>query len=58
VLGGYLALMTVIFFWLMNDTDFFSNKFGVKSLRKSPDEEMAAFILASEYSEPGADFCD
>lgn len=24
VLGGYLALMTVIFFWLMKDTDFFS----------------------------------
>lgn len=24
VLGGYLALMTVIFFWLMAETDFFS----------------------------------
>ena len=24
VLGGYLALMTVIFFWVMHDTDFFS----------------------------------
>ena len=23
VLGGYLALMTVIFFWLMHKTDFF-----------------------------------
>lgn len=23
VLGGYLALMTVIFFWLMHETDFF-----------------------------------
>lgn len=23
VLGGYLALLTVIFFWLMKDTDFF-----------------------------------
>ena len=23
VLGGYLALMTVIFFWLMKDTHFF-----------------------------------
>lgn len=23
-LGGYLALMTVIFFWIMHDTDFFS----------------------------------
>ena len=24
VLGGYLALMTVVFFWIMRDTDFFS----------------------------------
>ena len=24
VLGTYLAVMTVIFFWAMNDTDFFS----------------------------------
>lgn len=24
VLGGYLALMTVIFFWVMKETDFFS----------------------------------
>lgn len=23
VLGGYLALMTVIFFWIVHDTDFF-----------------------------------
>lgn len=23
VLGGYLALMTVIFFWAMKETDFF-----------------------------------
>ncbi|CAL5362589.1 unnamed protein product [Camellia sinensis] len=32
VLGGYLALMTVVFFWLMNDTKFFSDKFGVRPL--------------------------
>ncbi|CAN6721982.1 unnamed protein product [Malus baccata var. baccata] len=30
VLGGYLALMTVVFFWLMNDTDFFSTAFTTK----------------------------
>lgn len=24
VLGGYMALMTVVFFWLMQDTDFFA----------------------------------
>ncbi|KAM1021791.1 hypothetical protein ACFX2I_042840 [Malus domestica] len=37
VLGGYLALMTVVFFWLMNDTDFFSDKFHVRSLRDRPE---------------------
>lgn len=26
VLGSYMALMTVVFFWLMKDTDFFSVK--------------------------------
>lgn len=45
VLGGYLALMTVIFFWLMKETDFFSEKFGVKSIRNSPEEMMAALYL-------------
>ncbi|GAA0172932.1 hypothetical protein Leryth_001216 [Lithospermum erythrorhizon] len=45
VLGGYLALMTVIFFWLMNSTDFFSDKFGVRSLRHNEDEMMAALYL-------------
>ncbi|XP_052199700.1 plasma membrane ATPase 4 [Diospyros lotus] len=45
VLGGYLALMTVIFFWAMHDTDFFSDKFGVRSLREKPDEMMAALYL-------------
>ncbi|GKC25715.1 plasma membrane ATPase 4, partial [Tanacetum coccineum] len=27
VLGGYLALMIVIFFWIMRDTEFFTQKF-------------------------------
>ncbi|XP_030449003.1 plasma membrane ATPase 4-like [Syzygium oleosum] len=45
VLGGYLALMTVIFFWVMRDTDFFSDKFGVKSIRGRPGEMMAALYL-------------
>ncbi|KAG5559682.1 hypothetical protein RHGRI_009262 [Rhododendron griersonianum] len=44
-LGSYLALMTVIFFWAMKDTDFFSSKFGVRSLRDSPNEMMAALYL-------------
>ncbi|EXC32057.1 Plasma membrane ATPase 4 [Morus notabilis] len=45
VLGGYLALMTVIFFWVMKDTNFFSDKFGVRSLRDNPKEMMAALYL-------------
>ncbi|KAL8152504.1 hypothetical protein V2J09_010264 [Rumex salicifolius] len=45
VLGGYLALMTVIFFWAMKETDFFSDKFGVRSIRHSEDEMMAALYL-------------
>ncbi|XP_019182349.1 PREDICTED: plasma membrane ATPase 4-like [Ipomoea nil] len=45
VLGGYLALMTVIFFWIMHDTDFFSDKFGVRSIRNSDEEMMAALYL-------------
>ncbi|GMI84408.1 H(+)-ATPase 5 [Hibiscus trionum] len=45
VLGGYLALMTVLFFWAMIDTDFFSDKFNVRSLRDRPEEMMAALYL-------------
>ncbi|AES73783.1 putative proton-exporting ATPase [Medicago truncatula] len=45
VLGSYMALMTVVFFWLMKDTDFFSDKFGVRSIRNNPDEMMAALYL-------------
>ncbi|GLT58306.1 hypothetical protein SLA2020_312080 [Shorea laevis] len=45
VLGGYLALMTVLFFWAMRDTDFFTDKFHVRPLRDSPEEMMAALYL-------------
>ncbi|CAN4085002.1 unnamed protein product [Withania somnifera] len=45
VLGGYQALMTVLFFWAMHDTNFFSEKFGVKSIRKSDDEMMSVLYL-------------
>ncbi|XP_039028234.1 plasma membrane ATPase 4-like isoform X1 [Hibiscus syriacus] len=45
VLGGYLALMTVLFFWAMKDTDFFTDKFNVRSLRDRPEEMMAALYL-------------
>ncbi|XP_073272874.1 plasma membrane ATPase 4-like isoform X1 [Primulina huaijiensis] len=73
VLGGYLAMMTVIFFWLMHKTSFFpvkfapsicyryaevinsirflrplyqmQDKFGVKDIRNSDNEMMAALYL-------------
>ncbi|KAL1371958.1 hypothetical protein HN51_002137 [Arachis hypogaea] len=43
VLGSYLALMTVIFFWAMKETSFFPEKFGVRHL--SHDEMMSALYL-------------
>ncbi|KAF7838022.1 plasma membrane ATPase 4 [Senna tora] len=45
VLGGYLALMTVIFFWAMKETTFFHDKFGVKHIGESRDEMTAALYL-------------
>ncbi|BAT80152.1 hypothetical protein LR48_Vigan04g002600 [Vigna angularis] len=45
VLGGYLALMTVIFFWAMKETTFFPDKFGVRDIHDSPDEMTAALYL-------------
>ncbi|KAK2993986.1 hypothetical protein RJ640_005858 [Escallonia rubra] len=45
VLGGYLALMTVVYFWVIRDTDFFSEKFGVRPIRNNPREMMAALYL-------------
>ncbi|KAF9614397.1 hypothetical protein IFM89_018542 [Coptis chinensis] len=37
--------MTVIFFWIVNETDFFSDHFGVRSIRNKPDELTAALYL-------------
>ncbi|CAK7323324.1 unnamed protein product [Dovyalis caffra] len=45
VLGTYMAIMTVLFFWLVHDTDFFPDKFGVRSIRGKPDELTAALYL-------------
>ncbi|XP_021776125.1 ATPase 9, plasma membrane-type isoform X1 [Chenopodium quinoa] len=45
VLGTYLALMTVLFFWAVNDTSFFSDKFHVRSIRGNEEELMAALYL-------------
>uniref|UniRef100_A0A2C9WJG2 Plasma membrane ATPase n=1 Tax=Manihot esculenta TaxID=3983 RepID=A0A2C9WJG2_MANES len=35
VIGGYLAIMTVVFFWGAYETDFFSKHFDVHSLQKN-----------------------
>lgn len=45
VLGSYLALMTVIFFWIITDTDFFPDKFHVRSIKDNEGEKMAALYL-------------
>ncbi|XP_056699206.1 ATPase 9, plasma membrane-type isoform X2 [Spinacia oleracea] len=45
VLGTYLALMTVIFFWAASDTGFFSRCFHVRSIRGNEEELMAALYL-------------
>lgn len=45
VLGGYMALMTVLFFWAMKDTSFFSDKFNVRPISARPEQMMAALYL-------------
>ncbi|KAL6134254.1 hypothetical protein ACLB2K_066486 [Fragaria x ananassa] len=45
VLGTYMAVMTVVFFWAANDSNFFSDKFGVRSIRGSDRELTAAVYL-------------
>ncbi|OIV99783.1 hypothetical protein TanjilG_26121 [Lupinus angustifolius] len=43
VLGSYLALMTVIFFWAMRENSFFPEKFNVRHL--THEEMMSALYL-------------
>ncbi|PWA44935.1 H(+)-ATPase 8 [Artemisia annua] len=45
VLGTYLAVTTVIFFWLAKESDFFTERFGVKSIRNEEFELMSALYL-------------
>ncbi|KAI7735711.1 hypothetical protein M8C21_010875 [Ambrosia artemisiifolia] len=45
VLGTYLAVMTVVFFWLAKESDFFTEKFGVKPIRDNEYELMSALYL-------------
>ncbi|THU54509.1 hypothetical protein C4D60_Mb10t25860 [Musa balbisiana] len=45
VLGAYLAIMTVVFFYLVHDTDVFPEIFGVREIKDSNDELTAALYL-------------
>ncbi|XAR66793.1 Proton-exporting ATPase [Bertholletia excelsa] len=45
VLGTYMALATVLFFYLAAETDFFPTKFGVRPLNSNKDELTAAVYL-------------
>ncbi|MCO5557996.1 hypothetical protein L7F22_011570 [Adiantum nelumboides] len=45
VIGSYLALMTVIFYWAADKTDFFPKTFGVRNIRGDHDQMAAAIYL-------------
>lgn len=45
VLGAYLAVMTVVFFWAAFSSDFFTKKFGVRSIKENPRELTGAIYL-------------
>ncbi|KAF3338923.1 plasma membrane ATPase 4-like protein [Carex littledalei] len=45
VLGTYMAIMTVVFFWAAHETDFFPKNFGVRPINNNNDELMSAVYL-------------
>ncbi|KAJ4971852.1 hypothetical protein NE237_004951 [Protea cynaroides] len=45
VLGTYMALATVLFFWLMSRTTFFETRFHVRHISNNNDEMMSALYL-------------
>ncbi|KAH9670575.1 ATPase 11 plasma membrane-type-related [Citrus sinensis] len=46
ILGGYLAMMTVIFFWTAYKTDFFPRTFGVSSLNEKDVDDWRKLVSA------------
>ncbi|CAO2816252.1 unnamed protein product [Amaranthus hypochondriacus] len=46
VLGSYLAMMTVIFFWAAYKTDFFPRTFGVSTLEKTAHDDFRKLASA------------
>ncbi|KDP28822.1 hypothetical protein JCGZ_14593 [Jatropha curcas] len=51
VLGGYLALMTVIFFWAAYETNFFPKHFKVRSFNQHHHFNMSDETIANELEE-------
>ncbi|KAJ7551333.1 hypothetical protein O6H91_06G011000 [Diphasiastrum complanatum] len=45
VMGSYMAVMTVTFYWAIHKTTFFRDKFGVRDIRNHHKEETAAIYL-------------
>ncbi|GKU92737.1 hypothetical protein SLEP1_g6426 [Rubroshorea leprosula] len=45
VIGTYLALVTVLFYWIVVDTDFFETHFNVRSLSDNSEEVSSAIYL-------------
>ncbi|GLT59974.1 hypothetical protein SLA2020_327670 [Shorea laevis] len=45
VIGTYLALVTVLFYWIVVDTDFFETHFDVRSLSDNSEEVSSAIYL-------------
>ncbi|KAF6174973.1 hypothetical protein GIB67_026461 [Kingdonia uniflora] len=45
VIGTYLALITVLFYWVICKTDFFETHFGVRSLSSNSEEISSAIYL-------------
>ncbi|PON59470.1 P-type ATPase [Parasponia andersonii] len=46
ILGGYLAMMTVIFFWAAYKTDFFPRTFGVSSFQQKDEDDFRKLASA------------
>lgn len=45
IIGTYLALITVLFYWVVNDTNFFEDHFGVSSLSGNTQKISSAVYL-------------
>lgn len=51
VIGTYLALITVLFYWVVGSTSFFENHFGVESLSSTEEISSAMYLQVSIISQ-------